>query len=149
MVQVPPPKLKARQAIRPTLDTLFYIDFEWWERSDRELGVYLRSHLCPEHYQVYENYTGDAEIDWVDPDTAQVTRVDGVQHILRTHCSQKPDYISPHTTLVDAVFRVFMANNNKPLTPVELGQRINRDPALILRTLSGQQIYKGLRPYLD
>lgn len=147
MVKVPPPQLKARQIVRPTLETPFHIDFEWWDRSQRELRVYLLSHLCSEHRQVFESHLGTEEIDWVDEDTGEVARVDGLQHILRTHCSQMSDYISPHTTLVDAVFRVFLANNNKPLTPLELGQRTGRDPGLILKTLSGRRVYKGLRPY--
>ena len=83
----------------------------------------------------------------IDEDTGEVTRVDGLQHTLRVHCSLQPDYISRNTALVDAVFRVFMANSNKPLTAVELGARLRRDPALILKTLSGHRVYKGIRPY--
>jgi hypothetical protein len=47
---------------------------------------------------------------------------------------------------VDAVFRVFLANQNTPLTPTELGERIGRQPMTILRTLAGGTVYKGLRP---
>jgi len=149
MVKVPPPKLKAKNVVRPMLDTPFHIDFEWWDRSQRELRVYLLSHLCLEHRQVFEGHVGTEEIDWVDEDTGEVTRVDGLQHILRTHCSQLPDYISAHTTLVDAVFRIFLANSNKPLPPLELGQRTGRDPSLILKTLTGKRVYKGLRPCVE
>ncbi len=51
-------------------------------------------------------------------------------------------------SLVDAVFRVFLTNNNYPLTPIELAARINRPAMTILRTLTGAQVYKGIRPYL-
>jgi hypothetical protein len=144
-----PPKFKPSRLIKPTLDTPFHIDYEWWNREDRELRVYLRSHLCPEHRAVFEEHLDTEEIDWIDEDTAEVTRVDGLQHVLRIHCSLQPDYIEPHTPLVDAVFRIFLANNNKPLTPAELGERIKRDPAVILRTLSGPRVFKGLRPFVD
>jgi len=46
---------RARLLVRPTLDTKFHIDFDWWERADRELEVYLRSHLCPEHQETYRD----------------------------------------------------------------------------------------------
>jgi hypothetical protein len=141
------PKFKPAPLIRPTLDTAFHIDYEWWERQERDLRVYLHSYLCPEHRAVFEGHADAEQIDWIDEDTAEVTPVDGLRHVLRVHCSMQPDYITPSTTLIDAVFRVFLANNNKPLTPVELGAQIRRDPAMILKTLSGHRVYKGLRPY--
>jgi hypothetical protein len=141
------PKFKPKPLVKPTLDTPFYIDFEWWEREHRDLRVYLRSYLCFEHRALFESHPDTQEIDWIDEDTAEVTRVDGLQHTLRIHCSLQPDYITPSTPLIDAIFRVFLANNNKPLTPVEIGARIKRDPALVLKTLSGYRVYKGLRPY--
>jgi len=142
------PKFKPEALIRPTLDTKFYIDFDWWERKSREFRVYLRSYLCPEHRAIFETHQDTKDVDWIDEDTAEVKRVDGLQHTLRVHCSLQPGYITPNTPLIDAVFRVFLANSNKPLTPIELGARIRRDPATILRALSGHQVYKGLRPYL-
>jgi hypothetical protein len=141
------PKFRPAPLVKPTLDTPFHIDYEWWEREGRDLRVYLRSYLCPEHRAVYESHPDVETIDWIDEDTAEVTRVDGLQHTLRVHCSLQPDYITPSTSLIDAVFRIFLANNNKPLTVVELGARIRRDPDTILRALSGHQVYKGLRPY--
>ena len=132
--------------IKPTLKTKFHVDFDWWERQGRELRVYLHSHLCPEHQQVYADADDAGTSDWVDPDTAEVKRVDALQQTLHTHCSLQPNYLTEHTTLVDGVFRVFLANGNRPLTPVELGERIQRPASTILRTLSGQRVYKGLRP---
>jgi len=134
---------------RPTLETKFHIDFEWWERTDRELDVYLRSHLCDEHREMFADMDGDVEVDHVDPATAEVTRVAGIQHILITHCAQQPDYLSAKTTLVNAVFRVFLANGNTPLTSVELGEALNRNAKTILRTLSSRRVYKGIRPCTD
>lgn len=144
-----PPKFKPFKLIRPTLDTLFYIDYDWWERERRELRVYLRSHLCSEHRAVFESHADTEEIDWIDEDTAEVTRVDGLQHILRIHCSLQHGFISSQTPLIDAIFRVFLANSNKPLSSTELGARIKRDPEKILKILSGYRVYMGLRPYTD
>jgi hypothetical protein len=138
----------ANRLIKPTLKTKFHIDFDWWERESREFRVYLTSHLCPEHRAAFSDYASEDVIDAVDPETAEVRKEDGVQHTLRTHCSLLPDFISPHTSLVDAVFRVFIANGNQPLSPEELAERIRRpgQANTILRTLSGARVYKGLRP---
>ncbi len=142
------PTKPASHRIKPTLDTKFHIDYSWWEREDRDLRTYLISHLLPEQRTHFDFNQDDKVIDWVDPETAEVRRVDALQQALAT-AAQDPQYISEHTTLVDAVFRVFLANSNKPLTPNELGKRINRPPTTILRTLAGTQVYKGLRPLVD
>jgi hypothetical protein len=144
-VTLPAPSAPSR-LVRPTLSTKFHIDYEWWKRQDRELRVYLRSHLCPEHKAIFAGAEGVGTTDWIDADTAEVQRVDGVQQALRVHCATLPGYLTEHTSLVDAVFRVFLANGNHPLSPVELGERIKRPAATILRTLAGQRVYKGLRP---
>jgi hypothetical protein len=138
----------ANRLIKPTLKTKFHIDFDWWERESREFRVYLTSHLCPEHQSTFADYAGGEVIDVVDAETAEVRREDGVQHTLRTHCAQLPDFITAHTSLVDAVFRVFIANGNQPQSPEELADRIGRpgQATTILRTLSGARVYKGLRP---
>lgn len=132
--------------VKPTRSTQFHIDYDWWQRADRELRVYLQSHLCAEHQAVYAASSDPNLVDWIDPDTAEVRRVDGLQHTLRVHCASLPGYLTEHTSLVDAVFRVFLANGNQPLTPRELAERIQRPAETILRTLSGQRVYKGLRP---
>lgn len=138
------------QRVKPTLDTKFHIDYNWWEREDRDLRTYLLSHLLPEQRSQFETHQDDSMIDWIDPETAEVRRVDALQQAL-VKASEDPQYISDHTTLVDAVFRVFLANGNKPLSPNDLGKRINRPPATILRTLAGTsgQVYKGIRPVVE
>jgi len=139
------------QLIKPTLKTPFHIDYNWWERESRELRIYLRSHLCAEHRVSYESAEDTGQVDWVDPETAEVQQLDGLQLALRSHCAKLPNYIEPHTSLVDAIFRVFLANGNTPLSSVQIAERISRpnQAQTILRTLSGGRVYKGLRPYLE
>lgn len=135
--------------IKPDLETKFHIDFDWWEREGRDLRVYLQSHLCSECKVTYSNHRGSEEVDWIDPDTAEVTRVDALWQSLRTHCSQRPDFITENIPLTDAVFRVFLANGNAPLSPIELHEILGRYTSeVILRTLGGRRIYQGIRPVL-
>jgi hypothetical protein len=130
---------------KPTLDTKFWIDFDWWKEKNRDLRVYLQQHLCQACRGVYTSHLGSETVDWVDPDTAEVTPVDGLWHALRTHCSSQPDYITDATPLTNAIFRTFLANGNTPLTPVELGARLNRPPSVILRVLGRGQVHNGVK----
>lgn len=142
------PPIRTSRLFRPTLETRLHIDYDWWSRNDREWQVYLASHLCQEHRAVLEVQPAEEQIDWVQADTGEVRQVDSIQHALITHCSQQPGYISPQTSLVDAVFRVFLANDNTPMTIRDLAERTGRPAETILRTLGGTHVYKGLRPVL-
>ncbi len=144
----PVPALKPSRLIKPTLDTPYHIDFDWWSKAGRDLRVYLKSHLCDLHREMYAEASADP-VDWVDAHTAEVKPIDGILYELRTHCSLQPDYIHDLTSVVDAVFRVFMVNDNQPMNPRELGERIGKDPELILRTISGKTVYQGLRPVME
>lgn len=142
-------EVKRMSLVKPTLQTRYRIDFDWWRKNDRDWHVYLRSNLCPEHRKLFENLQEEITVDWVDAETAEVKQVDGLQHILITHCARQAGFISEHTTLVDAVFRLFLANGNVPLSSLELGERLGRPAETILRTFSGLRVYKGIRPCVD
>ncbi len=145
MTNIPNP---ANSRVKPTLDTKFHIDYSWWEREGRDLRTYLISHLPPEQRSQFESNKTESQIDWIDPETAEVRRVDALTMALKT-ASQDEQYIAQHTTLVDAVFRVFLENGNKPLSIRELGERLNRPPLTILKTVGGTVVYKGIRPAIE
>jgi hypothetical protein len=132
--------------IKPSLQTPFHIDFDWWQKNERDWHVYLRSLLCTDHQEVFANVQEGEMIDWIDPKTAEVKPVDGIQHTLMSHCARRPEFVTEQTAIVEAVFRLFLTNDNIPMTSEELGARLNRPPLTILRTLSGPRVYKGLRP---
>jgi hypothetical protein len=138
--------VKRYSLVKPTLNTPFHIDFDWWKRNDREWRVHLRSCLCPEHQQSFSELNSDEQVDWVDPETAEVQRVDGLQHVLISHCSKTENFITSQTSLVESIFRLFLANGNMHMTSVELAERLNRPPRTILRIISGVRVYKGIRP---
>jgi len=88
-------------------------------------------------------------IDWVDPGSAEVRLLDGIQNTLISHCAKQPGFLDEHTALVDAIFRVLLANGNTPMSVEELGKHLNRPPDTILKTIAGPRIYKGLKPFLS
>ena len=135
--------------IKPTVDTPFQINFEWWKQYDNNWRISLHSCLCDAHQKVFVNTDNSSTIDIVDPQTAEVQSVDGLQHTLMNHCAQLPEFITPNTALVDAVFRTLLANGNSPTTPRELAEILGKTDTTILRTLSGHVVYKGIRPVLE
>lgn len=141
-----PPIPKPSALVKPTLETKFHIDYSWWERSKDDLRTYLLSHLLPEQREQLTQADGEEQlIDYIDPETAEVRQLDALQVAIQ-EAAQDPAFINEHTSTIDSVFRVFIANGNTPQTPVELAQRTQRDADVILKTLNGRQIYKGLRP---
>lgn len=140
------PEGKRTTLIKPDKTTPFHIDFDWWQKNERDWHVYLRSLLCVEHQEVFADVEEGQKIDWVDPETAEVKRVDGVQNALMSHCVKQPEFLTQQTALVEAAFRLFLTNGNAPMSSTELGERLNRPANTILRTLGGARVYKGIRP---
>lgn len=133
--------------VKPTLQTPFHIDFDWWQKNERDWHVYLRSLLCPEHQELFSELGEGEMIDWVDLKTAEVKTVEGIQHTLMSHCARRPEFVTKHTAMVEAVFRLLFTNENMPMNSEELGAQLGRPAQTILRTLSGPRVYKGLRPF--
>lgn len=140
------PEVKKISLIKPTLQTPFHIDFEWWRINDTNWHVALQSLLCLEHQEAFAGLPEDQMIDWVDPETAEVRQLDGLQNTLISHCALQPGFLDEHTALVDAIFRLLLANGNMPMSADELGARLNRPADLILKTIAGLRVYKGLKP---
>lgn len=134
--------------VKPSLNTKFHIDYEWWERSSPDdLRVYLRSHLPEEQRERLSNSSEAHMVDFVDPNTGEVLKMDELRLAIKM-AAESSDFINLQISLVDSVFRVFLKNNNLPLSPKQLAELTGRPAETILKTLSGQRIYQGIRPYL-
>jgi hypothetical protein len=135
--------------VKPTLETPFHIDFNWWQQHDREWRVHLRSLLSEEDQETYKDIIDGGEmLDFVDAETAEVHVVDGLQHVLITKTAQEEGFLEPRTALIEAVFRLFLKNGNIPMTVQYIGEQLDRDPKPILRTLAGPRVYRGIRPII-
>lgn len=146
MSKRPRPKVKAPIFKRPTKDTKFYIDYEWWDRSNLDLKTYLYTRLNIEEGVQLD--TDIDQVDLIDPATGEVRQVDGFQYVLQTYFSQLPDDFTARTSVVDAAFCVLLANANQPMTAEALASRLQRPTEVILKTFGGPRIYQGIRPIL-
>jgi len=144
----PRPKLAMPTLRRPSEASRFHIDFDWWERSGLDVKTYLYSRLEIPAGPTSEDMRHD-EVDLVDPDTGEVRRVDGFQYLMQTYLNQLPEDFLTRTSLVDGIFFVLLANANRPMTAAEIAAKVQRSPDVILRTLSGTQVYQGIRPVFD
>lgn len=147
MAQSPRPKIKSSLLKRATEDTKFYVDYEWWDKSDLDLKTYLFTRLPIEEDANLEMEM--SEVDLVDPETGEVYRVDGFQYIVKTYFNQLPEDFATRTSLVDAVFCVLLANANQPMSAQEIAKRVNRPTETVLKTIGGPKIYQGIRPLPD
>ena len=135
--------------VKPTLRTRYHVDFDWWQKNENDWHVHLTGLLCREHKEMFTGLKAGELVDFVDPETAEVRPMDGLQHIILTHCARQDDFVTGQTALVEAVFRTFLANGNTPLTVQELADQLGRPANTILVTLSGARVYKGIRPMLE
>jgi hypothetical protein len=135
------------RALRLTPQTRFHIDFSWWEKQNKDIRVFMRDLLCSESREAVEAAAPDQMIDVVNSETAEVSQVNPVWEAIQACCSQRPDYITADTPLLDSIFRTFLANGNKPLSVLELHQRLDKKPPeIILRMLTKGQVYMGIKP---
>lgn len=131
--------------IKPTLDTKFHIDYSWWDNDPEDLRIYLLSHLMPEQRDQISQSEEHKIVDYVDPDTGEVFQLDELKLAIQI-ASKDPNFINTQTSLVDSIFRVFLANGNLPMNTRELADRTQRSATTILKMLTGGRIYKGIRP---
>ena len=132
--------------IKPSLETKFFIDYDWWETSRDDLQIYLLTHLSEEQQQSLANRDLQDVYDYVHPETGEVFTLDALGMAIR-ESSRSADFISDHIGLIDSVFRAFLVNGNQPLNARELAAATGRNAATILKTIGGVHVYRGIRPH--
>ncbi len=133
---------------RPTENTKFHIDYGWFEKNSQDVKVLIRKCLTPDQQENMPTYSTEL-YDYIDDRTGEVTQVDPILHLIRSQNVQDPNFITTRTPVAEAVFRVFLINNNQSMTPSELSARISRKPSEILAQLGGRVVYNGIRPVPD
>lgn len=132
--------------IKPSIETKFYIDYDWWEHSRDDLQVYLLTHLSQEQQQALQHRDLREVFDYVHPETGEVFQLDTLGLAIK-ESSQSENFIGERIGLIDSVFRALLVNGNQPLSALELGEITGRDSATILKTIGGVRIYRGIRPH--
>lgn len=134
---------------RPTENTRFHIDYSWFDKNGQDVNVLIYKCLTPEQQERLADVPLNEAFDFIDDDTGEVQRVTRAVQVIRAERSHDDAFIGPRTPVAEAVFRIFLLNSNKPLTPVELAARVERKPSEILAQLGGRAVYNGIRPIIE
>jgi hypothetical protein len=132
--------------LRPTIETPFHVDWGWFESNHLSAESVIRRQLCEQHQREFEGHDVE-ELDYVDSESGEVFRMDNLREATLSHCQWERDYLTHDMPLMQAILRIFLANNNQPLTPVEIVGRLERhDPEAILRLLTASGVNYGIVP---
>jgi len=118
----PPPVEMEEVATEPREEARYFIDLQWYEQQGLVFSVVAQGRLCPscaaklgtfveERYPVIDPKTKRVAFEY-----RQVPYAANPLPIIRDCCSRSRDYITPETPLLEAIFRVFLANGNQPMT---------------------------------
>ncbi len=132
--------------IKPSVDTKFYIDYDWWEQSRDDLHVYLLTHLSHEQQEALGDRDLREVFDYVHPESGEVFQLDTLRLAIK-ESSKDENFIGSNVGLIDSVFRALLVNGNEPLSALELGEITGRNAETILKTVGGVRIYRGIRPF--
>ena len=69
--------------LRPTVETPFAIDWDWFKKHGIDAQLAVRSQLCQQCRREFNQGAPIEEVDWVDPNSGEVFRVDSLrEHIM-------------------------------------------------------------------
>jgi len=140
---VPPPRPGG--LAKQTLDTKYYIDYEWWRTSSEDLRTNLLKQVPPEFKEAVLAEPEDRQFDYIEPKSGRVVRVDALHFALKV-ASESAEFLGNSVSLADAVFRVLLIRDNTPTSARELAALTGRDGRTILTLLSSRVLY-GIRPH--
>ncbi len=131
----------------------FFIDLDRFHKQNRDFKLFVRSRICPECLErvgeeVEERRpTVDPQSGRVVFQTVKVRYGEDPFECFLTHCGRLDDFIPPNTPLLEAVFRVFLANGNRPLTIDEIRQELEVWPGVAekVRALAPEALERIIR----
>lgn len=89
------------------------IDLNWLQKNHRSFSTISKSSLCEKCRKKLK------------ADSTEVSPADIIKSV-QTCCSKSEGFISPSVPFQASIFRVLLANGNKPLTLVEVGEQLSK-----------------------
>jgi hypothetical protein len=118
----------------------WFIDLDWLEQNNRSFLALARGCLCPTCRQQLEK----AKKPFSPAD---------IIASVRDCCSKTPQFFIDRPPVLESIFRIFLANGNRPLTLEELSRRLverrsgapqSTSPEVLSHLLRNERYY-GLR----
>jgi hypothetical protein len=143
--------------------TKYYIDETWYRRNRRSLLALAQQRFCPACRERVGEVTQE-RVPTADPNTGRVVfELQSVRYgekpfqVIANCCSRAGDYITPETPVMEAIFRIFLANGNQPADVDTLREKLEEYIALyckphgyapeLLERLIAADDYYGIRPF--
>jgi len=141
----------------------YFIDLKWYDDNRRSFQAVARARFCSACKAKVGTETQE-RVPTIDPKTGRVvfemrTVPFGSNPLsaIRSCCSKAPDYITPETPLLEAVFRVFLLNGNQPADIESIREQLSEwipmagkshayAPEVIRRLIENDNYY-GLREF--
>jgi hypothetical protein len=118
---------------------LYFIDMDWYEERGRSFALLVASRLCPssQKKKIPKTQTG-------------------LLNTIKQCCSKWEGFATPDMPIQEMVFRVFLANSNRPLTLEQIQEKLQmwlgdssglRDISVArLKRIVDHDRYYGLKP---
>ncbi len=114
----------------------YYIDLKWYDDHDRSFRTVAQARFCRSCQAKLGSETQE-RVPTVDPKTGRVVfEMRSVPYgtnpmsVIRSCCSKAKGYIGPETPVLEAVFRLFLANANQPTDLEGLREQLSEYLAL-------------------
>jgi len=115
------PEQAPEEAAEATSEARYFIDLQWYEERGIVFNAVAQARFCPSCVAKLGTLV-EERYPVIDPKTKRVSfEYRSVPYgtnplpIIRSCCSRARDYITPETPLLEAIFRVFLANGNQPM----------------------------------
>lgn len=86
----------------------------WFSANNRSMTAILESYLCQECAKK------------IRAEGNRNTTAEFLMEVIGNCCSHSPGFINEKMPVLEAIFRFFLTNGNKPVTIVELVEQINK-----------------------
>ncbi len=117
----------------------WFIDLDWLEQHHRSFLVLAQGCLCPACRERLEG--SEKEISAAD-----------LLSTIKDCCSKAPGFITDRSPVLESIFRLLLASDNRPLDLEKLGKKLaewqgggRRTPPEVLSRLLESDYYYGLR----
>jgi len=116
---------------------LWFIDTQWYEKSNRSFLDLAQSSLCPKCMEKLGK-------------KRKKTASSEVLVAIKDCCSKLPDFVTARMPIMESVFRILLANGNRPMTAEDIGRELSehRDgdnyagsPQMLTRLLNSDHWY--------
>lgn len=132
---------------RPTVNSYFHVDWDWFRRNKLGIKSLVHNQLCPQCLREFSEGVEVQDVDYIDPETGEVFKINNLWEAILAHCQWQPNYLDNNMPLNQRILRVFLASNNEPMTVKALARELGLyDPNFLLRVLMASGVQNGVVP---